>query len=202
MRRLLPSLIALALGSSAAAADTVTLSFERVPATDKPPVAGTAINGAYDKYGIQFTNAIFARCPAGAGACPPPMNGYYASVNDRDEPLGLGFTDPQTQVSFYNVANSGFIVVATNEEKEVVAKLTNVQGAMPDFKAPPLVLKGKDIAFITFTLMPGSRGFGFDDLTFTPTAPVPEPGSWGLLIMGCGLVGWRLRRERRLRHAH
>jgi PEP-CTERM motif len=44
-----------------------------------------------------------------------------------------------------------------------------------------------------------SRGLGSygGSLTFSPTAPVPEPATWGMMLIGFAGIGWQLRRTRR-----
>jgi len=39
--------------------------------------------------------------------------------------------------------------------------------------------------------------FKFDDLTVSYIDPLPEPGSWALMLGGFGMVGFALRRRRR-----
>jgi hypothetical protein len=55
-----------------------------------------------------------------------------------------------------------------------------------------IVRPGADIRAIAF----GGTGLVMDDLTFT--TPVPEPGTWAMMVAGLGLVatiGWRRSRQ-------
>ena len=40
--------------------------------------------------------------------------------------------------------------------------------------------------------------FKFDDLAVSYIDPLPEPGSWALMLSGFGMVGFALRRRRTL----
>lgn len=45
-----------------------------------------------------------------------------------------------------------------------------------------------------------SRGFGSygGNLTFIPAAAVPEPGTWAMMLVGFGAIGFSMRRRRRV----
>lgn len=45
-----------------------------------------------------------------------------------------------------------------------------------------------------------SRGLGSygGNLTFIPTAAVPEPGTWAMMLVGFGAIGFSMRRRRRV----
>lgn len=42
----------------------------------------------------------------------------------------------------------------------------------------------------------GTASYG-GTLTFTPNAAVPEPATWGMMLLGFAGIGWQLRRQRR-----
>lgn len=44
----------------------------------------------------------------------------------------------------------------------------------------------------------GNPGFFIiDDITFRAQAAVPEPGTWAMMLLGFGAMGWRFRRRRK-----
>jgi hypothetical protein len=51
----------------------------------------------------------------------------------------------------------------------------------------------------TITVTGLSRGLGSygGALTFSPTAPIPEPATWAMMLIGFAGIGWQLRRTRR-----
>lgn len=53
---------------------------------------------------------------------------------------------------------------------------------------PAMFANAKDVAYP-----------GYTNILFTPSSAVPEPATWGLMIVGFGIVGGGLRRRRRQR---
>ena len=82
---------------------------------------------------------------------------------------GLSFSP----ISFFDVAGNEF------------AGLTNV----------PITAGVQNILSVEYL----SRGQGAfsGNLTFTPTAPVPEPATWALMLLGFGAIGFAMRRRRK-----
>ena len=64
------------------------------------------------------------------------------------------------------------------------------------FEMLPATAGGATI--VVHGISPGPAGSYVGSLTFSPTALVPEPAAWALLIMGFGSAGAMLRQRRRL----
>jgi len=70
-------------------------------------------------------------------------------------------------------------------------------GANETWSANNVLITGGDLNTIEVSGL--SRGLGSygGNLTFTPRTAVPEPGTWGLMLLGFGAIGWQIRRSKR-----
>lgn len=57
-----------------------------------------------------------------------------------------------------------------------------------------------DIATLRFTYRHIPALWRLDDVSVTPLAAIPEPGSWAMMIAGFGVIGAALRQRRRRAH--
>ena len=60
--------------------------------------------------------------------------------------------------------------------------------------AVPITLGAQNILSVTYL----SRGFGAygGTLNFLPTAPIPEPATWAMMLVGFGAIGFAMRRRK------
>jgi hypothetical protein len=54
---------------------------------------------------------------------------------------------------------------------------------------------GQLITSVSFTNIPSQDAF--ESANFSITSAVPEPGTWGMMLIGFGAVGYGMRRRRR-----
>lgn len=64
-----------------------------------------------------------------------------------------------------------------------------------DYQYSLISLPGLSATQLTFTATGLSNRANFDNIAFTTSGAVPEPATWGMLIMGMGLVGVTMRRR-------
>jgi len=79
------------------------------------------------------------------------------------------------------------VAVASNGVPPVIAPPTSLSAILnstPDFTPP-----GNEGSVRLPTSEPKEQ--------LPPTSAVPEPGTWALMLMGFGLIGWRVRRRNR-----
>jgi hypothetical protein len=157
--------------------DTATLS-NGAGATVRDVPSGT-FNGTFPTTGAKF---LLTNIGGGAFSitfsAPQNAFGFYATdIGDGGGRLGLAFDDAALDVPSSALTPSGSVLF--------------------------FGYINPDVAFtkVTFTnASQGVDGFGFDDLTVgrheNILAPVPEPDSWALLILGFAGLGAALRRRR------
>jgi hypothetical protein len=176
------SLIALAAFATIAAATpafAVTADFE-------DGIVGTAITLS----GATVDNGFYNRC---AGGCPTPENGLFASSRDFSSTMRITFASLQSLVSFVNVSNSQVTANAYDSGGTLLASINDTQAFPIDNAA--LTLSAANISYVEFL---SAAAFGIDNLTYDASAAVPEPSSWGMMLVGFGLIGAAARRRRTL----
>lgn len=87
------------------------------------------------------------------------------------------------EVTFFNGVTL-FNVPITRSGSFEFAELSNV----------PIFAGAQNILSIDFTSR-GSGSFG-GQLSFQPTAAVPEPGTWAFMLLGFGAIGFAMRRRK------
>jgi hypothetical protein len=58
----------------------------------------------------------------------------------------------------------------------------------------PRVLGGRESAANELGFS-ASEAYALQSIAFETIAAVPEPGTWGLMLAGAGIVGWLARRK-------
>jgi hypothetical protein len=191
-RMILASLAALALSAASGAASADVIDFDALAAGDAGSplaLAGatfTALGGGFNMIGA-------------GGLCAAPTNDNSVAVCTKD--LQVDFDAASSDVSFLFFGNNN---------KTVGDDIGDVQvfnGAVLLGVADILVVDavgGRDLldlsAYGSITrLVISSTDFGgilYDDVTFTPDGAVPEPSTWGVMLLGFGLTGAMVRRRR------
>ena len=81
------------------------------------------------------------------------------------------------------------VAIASNDIPPAIApptSLSTILNSTPGFTPPGLTPPGNDGSVRLPTSEPKE---------LPPTSAVPEPGTWALMLMGFGLIGWRVRRR-------
>ena len=149
------------------------------PFTGTDPVSASIGNEGLD--GTSFDRFIFMIGPAGsdpiglgAGSVSTIFSGAAGAVTDLD----FG------EISFWN-GFTLFTTTATSLGNQEVAGLSDI----------PIFSGVENILTINYTAR-GEGSYG-GDLNFIPTisAPIPEPMTWVLMLLGFAAVGFTMRRR-------
>ena len=99
---------------------------------------------------------------------------------------------------FFTVANNPGVFTTTAQrtaDGETLRTTFNINGLVDTETSATYIFRTNATAFTrgTFGVIDGST---FSGLAFAPTSAVPEPATWGLMLVGFGIVGSTLRRRR------
>jgi hypothetical protein len=188
MRKLVPlaalaAVVAATAPSTASAATCVALTCSFVPGDDEFETSGDTI---------------------------PPIEGPVSATIGRTG-IGTGIFE-DTYSFIVDVAGFGSGIVSTSFSVETGDDSQNVDFLSVTFNGQVVPITGQFSTLETAGLAgvliaPGvtntlvirgeSRGLGSygGDLTFAPT-PVPEPATWGMMLLGFGGLGYIIRRRR------
>jgi len=213
--RTLLALLALFLASAGAVrADQVT--FETLPASTIANTGGTSDIGTFflATKGVQFGAGVVGldTLAAGfdAGAFPDADGGHIVAFSPGADVL-IQFVTPQSNVSFFYSSVLGLTLTVNGSVLTAGVKLDGapLAGGMPpantagDSSIAPggsdlVSLNGGNISTLEIS-SPGGN-FIFDDLSFSATTTVPEPGTVNLLsiaILAFGLASAHRRWRRK-----
>lgn len=212
MRKLMLGLAgasALAMGS-AANATLVVSTTDQVSAVTGPESSN---GGMIFTFGYTSTCGSSGAAPAGAVTCGPTYSPFEATVqfmNDVAGFYGLGLQTTattnqsgiiaSTDVDFFNsnpLYSSGAYLTTTGGD--FIAALGATAGSDDIFEGR--ALSGLFLDAGTYVIhVTGERGNGSSftgTLNFAESnAPVPEPATWAMMLLGFGAVGFQLRRRR------
>jgi hypothetical protein len=198
MRKLVVGLLgasALMMGSAANATLTVS-TWDGVSAITGPssPDGGLHATFSYTSTCGEGTPAVLC------GETPSPFTATVSFINTMSGYYGLGVGSTATVVA-------GIIDAATDVDFDHIY-LTGPDGFSMDLTSTGTDADEKysllDLflnADTTYTIhIEGDRGTASSfqgNVNFVAaTPPVPEPGTWALMLLGFGVVGWQLRRSR------
>lgn len=211
---------ALALALSGTSAQAATITFDTYP--DGTTVSSTTdprISDQYASLGVTFqgfysdgtTGSPIATTYAGGPEGANYQRNYLAnaqstSLIDFGPPPTLTPRFATLSISFANGANG--VSLSHNNFSRVGLTTFNAYDANNSLLQTFTINDGNGWGLRSLTVadvfrldlvIGGNQYFGIDNLTFTPNAEaaVPEPASWGMLLLGFGLMGAGLRSRRR-----
>jgi len=204
----LAAMTAVGLAFSSAASAAVTITFTNgggglapgevliadFDTTDGGVVGGTVVQG--DVPG-QYADPAFG----GQGD-------KYLAVRDTDQPLGATFTFAGgiQSVSFdYGSADqyNSFVICLsvggceTYYGSDVISASANGDQGSTITNGRATFGVGGGNSILSLQLLSTQNAGEFDNFATVP-AGVPEPGTWGMMLLGFGLVGFAARRRRRV----
>lgn len=166
-----------------------------------PAVAGTTIFTGNTAGGPTYNRALSGRPPTGLSAVGTAVryvvnpftvsqSGAYDFLNSSQHDAFLG-----VHVNFFNPLNALQNALAYDDDAgpgsdSAINGLSLLAGT--SYFAISSGFANSDFGAFTLTI----RGPG-DIIGGNGVAPVPEPTIWGLMIVGFGLIGSALRRERK-----
>ena len=221
MRLLSLAATTVALLAAVPADAATTITFDTLPSGTALPASGTTIGTQYQSLGVTFSGSntignytgplnawglIQATGPAGSGnylgsfgAIPPGGPSNYL-LAPRYDVMSLLFADTASAISFgLSAARPGVTINAYGANG---ALLQSLAGVVSDSGFTLQTLSATNVARVdlvgTFsgTTANSARLFGIDTLTFTANAAagaVPEPATWGMMILGFGMIGGAAR---------
>jgi hypothetical protein len=139
----------------------------------------------------------------------PPHSGTNVAFDDGG-PMSIVFSTPEASVGAFFTYGATLTFQAFNSSNTLLATVhsafSNNEALSGDPGSSPnefLSAVFPGISSVTITGGPGGGSFTIDDLTLTPTTPVPEPST--LLLLGLAvafLVAWhrKLRMRRLFQH--
>lgn len=187
---------------------------------------GAAISQSYgDLAGILDISYRTVTAPGSTTATADPVSywgagfgdlttGVWGSNNDLSGTVEVVFKliDPTRKITFNSVEFAGFAGTPEATKLALYSLAGSGAGALltslPSATAPgtghltwaPSI---QQTGGIVFHIGPSGYNTGFTNLTYTlePLAAVPEPATWGMLVVGFAAAGFAMRRRARLRVA-
>ena len=152
--------------------------------TDSGGTAGT-------DYGVAFTNANFDSFSFQVPQFNITSTIAYMPVTPLTFTSARAFTGLAFDQFFFGGGNLLTVYSGVNATGSIV-----YQGSFGQNCSPNCTAVRNSVTFAGFgrsaTLQPNANGTGIDNLLI---AAVPEPASWGLMIIGFGALGYALRRR-------
>lgn len=117
---------------------------------------------------------------------------------DLTSSLVLGGLNSMVDLDIYTVLFNGTPINGIyTDQNNVPCATPNVGGCLNQkFSASNIPITAGFLNTLTITGLGRGIGGYSGTLTFIPT-PVPEPGTWAMMLMGFGAVGFAMRRRRR-----
>jgi PEP-CTERM motif len=202
MRKLL---LGLAAASGLAMASAANAELTIVPPTTvtSPPIPVTGDGGFHFTFGYHDSSPTnpFEQLVSFNN----DLAGFYGlGVQTTATTLGDSIIDPVTDVDFSNVflttLCSNAAATATPGSCGTATLIATLNNNSTGDVHEDWSLSGLFLAPGSYTIhIAGTRGStsSFDgNLNFAQSTQLPEPGTWAMMLLGFGAVGWQIRRRR------
>ena len=201
-------------GSAAQATVTITFDAPQAGYTPSPQAVTQNVYDQFASLGILFRTpgnyslgATVGDCTGGVGSDPVHLYGSgssFAGCGDTTPNIDFLFVDPTnstvasftTAFSLLVTDGSGTILTAYDALGNILGIATTTSG----FNERIGISGVGDIARVNVTTPADATAY--DDLQFADVASVgavPEPGTWAMILLGFGAVGFSMRRSARRR---
>ncbi len=185
------------LGAIAASALTAVPATAAVTINGSVAVAivGVSSNTASIDYGTTFTNSIFSVVGSASGNFAG-IGGFQVNISPLTAAIGASFSF-LSDFGDYTGTVTGVDVAGAVTNRTVSAYVLGIftpKGALAGYIAGPA---STTFSFTQTGLSAATSGSFTLASPPLPISPVPEPASWGLLVVGFGLMGASLRYRRR-----
>ena len=184
----------LGLAAAGPAYAQTVIDFENVT----PGTKGTSFSVS----GVTFSGTNLV-----VGELAPPSGNLSicaTSLNSCAAPLAVSFSQPVSSLSFN--------LIGVDASATILSALVTLSGGgttLYTFTGLQHYPNRSPISFGTLSGITGLTltnddfyGVGYDDFSFQParvTAAVPEPATWGLMLLGFGTLGFAMRRRAKVR---
>jgi len=177
-----------------------------LPASARADLVGTTVTGSldFDADGLNFYNPALGFVPAGYQNSPGAQNSNTVVIVGGNE---FGFTDPGNNTDVTSFSSTGF----TFTDTAITAGLNlNIILTLTDPAFTGVSLISSTFPGLTFAIsgdqitvdIPGLNVSAGEVLTasfnVTSTSSVPEPSTYGLMLIGFGFLGFMMAMRKRL----
>ena len=184
MRHLI-ALVAAALIAPGASATTITF-------TEVPLANGAPVTNQYASFGITAANFYYY-----SGNAADTFDGTGLFTSNLTGPGSINFAAPIASLSVdYLVLATRTIVLNTVDSSGNVIESFSFTAGASNVNATHDFTIGGIKTLVGFS-QPIETFMGVSALRFDGVAPVPEPGTWAMMLAGFGLAGAAARRARR-----
>jgi hypothetical protein len=178
-----------------------------LPGSAQADLVGTTVNGSldFDSDNKNFYNPALGFVPAGFQNSAGAKNSNTVVIVGGNE---FGFTDPGNNTDVTSFTSTGFTftdtVITTGPNLNIILTMTD-----PAFTGVSLI--SSTFPGLTFAILgdqitvdiPGLNASAGEVLTasfnVTSTSSVPEPSTYGLMLIGFGFLGFMMAMRKRLR---
>jgi hypothetical protein len=182
------------------------LLYLMLPASARADLVGTTVTGSldFDADGINFYNPALGFVPAGYQNSPGAQNSNTVVIVGGNE---FGFTDPGNNTDVTSFSSTGFTFTDTSiiagPNLNIILTLTDpaftgVSLISSTFPGLTFAISGDQIT-VDIPGLNASAGEVFTaSFNVTSTSSVPEPSTYGLMLIGFGFLGLIMAMRKRL----
>ena len=177
-----------------------------LPASARADLVGTTVTGSldFDADGLNFYNPALGFVPAGYQNSPGAQNSNTVVIVGGNE---FGFTDPGNNTDVTSFSSTGFTftdtAITAGLNLNIILTLTDpaftgVSLISSTFPGLTFAISGDQIT-VNIPGLNASAGEVFTaSFNVTSTSSVPEPSTYGLMLIGFGFLGFMMAMRKRL----